>query len=133
MAQRMISHYLVSEWRLRAYTAHRPSLAVRVAGERFVSVMGAGRARGHLRARIRGTAKMRCIDCTCSCDDCIFDTHRASSATVTAFVIMYTNATGQCTLRVSAENPAKEQAILQKVIVGLNDFRTHWLRGLALL
>jgi len=46
---------------------------------------------------------------------------------------MYTNATGQCTLRVSAENPAKEQAILQKVIVGLNDFRTHWLRGLALL
>ena len=77
-----------------------------------------------------GKARIRCIDCSCACEnECEFDTHRDSSATVTAFKVLYTNATGQCTLRVVVDDPVKTHVLLQKAIVGLNDFRTHWLHG----
>ena len=77
-----------------------------------------------------GVARIRCLDCVCDCDGCAFDTRRNISATVTAFKVLHTNATGRCTLRIGVDAPAQTRVMLQKAIVGLNDFRTRWLRGL---
>mmetsp|Transcript_22711 Transcript_22711/g.37552 ORF Transcript_22711/g.37552 Transcript_22711/m.37552 type:complete len:404 (-) Transcript_22711:24-1235(-) len=77
------------------------------------------------------TALLECIGCTCKCDEteCKFLTHRAVRASVTAYKVLYTNTTGRCTLRVSGTEPRKKILIVEKLIVGLNDFRTRWLRN----
>lgn len=75
-------------------------------------------------------AIVSCIGCNCECErtTCSFDTNLRVSATIPGIMLLYTNSTKNCIVRIQSNNSLSKHLFIQKIIVGLNDFRTASLK-----